>query len=190
MSFRTEGNPVGEPSGAELAAAVARRLRRAGLIANATGAIDAFLFLLFLVPISGPTTGRASTVIALNAAVGALFLAWTLWFAARWGQREYVARTAWLHTERRATEEERDELLRYPVTAAGISVAMWVLAALTFTSLNAFLLPARAVAVSCVTLLLAGMTTAAITYLLAERNLRPVTARALAFGLPERSGLP
>ena len=70
---------AGAPSGIELAAAVRRRLRWAGLLANGWGGVDVFLFLVFLVPISGAKPGDFDDVILINTVAGAAFLAVPLW---------------------------------------------------------------------------------------------------------------
>ncbi len=51
-------------------------------------------------------------------------------------------------------------------------------------------LPAGIIAISFVTLVLGGLTTAAVSYLMSERIMRPVTARALAEGPPSRPAAP
>ena len=180
---------AGAPSGAQLAAAVKRRLRWVAVLANTLGAIDVFLFLAFLVPVSGGRPEDVSQAIVLNAIAGSLYLALTLWLGTRWASREFDRVERWLCDERPATEADRKAALGIPLTVARVSAVLWLGAALAFTALN-FALPAGIVAISFVTLVLGGLTTAAVSYLMSERIMRPVTARALAEGPPSRPAAP
>jgi adenylate cyclase len=169
--------------GVELADAAARRLPRAAIVANTTGALDVFLFVTFLVPFSAR---RSAAVVAVNAVAGTVYLLLTLWLGARASDRRYRRHTAWLREDRPASEAERDAILRQPLDGAGRSIAFWVGGAVLFAAVNAFLLAPGTVAVTVVTFVLAGLTTAALFYLLAERIMRPIVARALAAGPPAR----
>ena len=180
---------AGVPSGAQLAAAVKRRLRWVAVLANTLGAIDVFLFLAFLVPVSGGRPDDVSQAIVLNAIAGTLYLALTLWLGIRWANREFDRVERWLCDERPATEADRKAALGIPLTVARVSAVLWMGAALAFTALNVAL-PAGIIAISFVTLVLGGLTTAAVSYLMSERIMRPVTARALAEGPPSRPAAP
>jgi adenylate cyclase len=79
--------------------------------------------------------------------------------------------------------------LRQPLQLATIDAALWAIAAALFTALNAVYSAALGVE-SGGTILLAGLATCALVYLLAERTLRPVTALALAAGAPARPVVP
>jgi adenylate cyclase len=177
----------GSPSGAQLAETVRRRLRRAAVIANTLGAIDVFLFLAFLVPVSGGRTGNVNIVV--NGIAGALYLAFTLWLGTRTAERRLAPVERWLREERPATEAEREITLQVPFFNARISALAWAAAALAFTALN-LTQPVAIPAVTCITIILGGLTTAAVSYLMAERIMRPVTARALAGGPPSRPAAP
>jgi adenylate cyclase len=177
---------AGSPSGAELAAAVRQRLTWAGILANACGAVDVFLFLVFLLPLAGSDPDGAGDIILVNAVAGAVYLVVTLAIGSRWSRALFLRATEWLRDERPASEIERDLVLRHPVDAARVSATMWAISAVVFAGLNAFFVPADVIAVAAVTLVLAGMTTAAVAYLLTERIMRPITERALAAGPPPR----
>ena len=179
----------GAPSGAQLAETVRRRLRSAGILANSLGAIDVFLFLAFLVPISGGRTDNVNRLIVLNGIAGAAYLAFTLWLGTKRSNRQFAPVARWLREERPATEAEREATLRVPLMTAQISATSWLGAAVVFTVLNVTL-PASIVVITFVTLVLGGLTTAAVNYLMAERIMRPVTARALAGGPPSRPAAP
>jgi adenylate cyclase len=180
---------AGAPSGAQLAVAVKRRLRWVAVLANTLGAIDVFLFLAFLVPVSGGRPDDVSRVIVVNAIAGTAYLALTLWLGIRWANREFDPVVRWLRDERPATEADRKATLRVPLMTSRVSAVLWAGAALAFTALN-FALPAGIIAITFVTLILGGLTTAAVSYLMSERIMRPVTARALADGPPSRPVAP
>jgi adenylate cyclase len=177
---------AGVATGPETIAAVRRRLRRAGILANGWGGVDAFLFVTLLLPASGGRPADATRVLLINAVAGAAYLAATLWLGTFWSSRLLDRATAWLDRGETATEADRDAILRYPRDAARVSMVLWGSAAVTFGVLNAFLVPAGRAAILFVTVLLAGMTTAAVAYLLVERIMRPLTALALAAGPPAR----
>jgi adenylate cyclase len=180
---------AGAPSGAQLAVAMRRRLRWAAVVANGLGAINVFLFLAFLVPVSGGRPADAGRTIAINAVAGAVYLALTLWLGIRWGTRDLAPVDRWLRAERPATEADRAATLRVPLITARVSAVLWMGAAVAFTALNVTL-PAGFIALTIVTLVLGGLTTGAVGYLMSERIMRPVTARALAGGPPSRPAAP
>jgi adenylate cyclase len=179
----------GAPSGAELASTANRQLWWAAVIANTMGAIDVFLFLAFLVPVSGGRPDDVSATILINGVAGALYLTFTLWLGTLWARHRWEPIERWLAEERPATEAEREATLRQPFLNARVSATFWVGAAVAFTALNVTL-PAGIVAITFVTLVLGGLTTAAVHYLLAERRMRPITARALAGGPPAEPTAP
>ena len=159
------------------------RLKRASIIANAWGAIDTFLFLGFLLP---ATANKGEDWIVLNLVVGTIYLVSTFvfgsWLASRWA----APLDGWLESDRPPTPAERDLALKIPKMEGKMSASFWVGAAVLFTAINLGGPTSSDVAVP-LAILLGGITTSGITYLLAERIMRPVTARALSAGLPERS---
>ena len=162
-----------------------RRLAWAGVGSNMLGACDVFFFGALLAPIT-PSDGidRGEVVLA-NAALFVPYMATTLVIGDRWGLARFRRLEGWLMSDRDPTPDERDEALRLPLYQAKITAFFWLLAALVFTVFNAIVQPEVAAAVPAL-LILGGITTATVNYLLAEKILRPMTARALAAGLPER----
>jgi adenylate cyclase len=88
-------------------------------------------------------------------------------------------------SERPPTEAEREVVLRNPADQARISATFWFLAALVFGLLNVTGSAGLPFVVAG-SLILGGLTTAALTYLMVERVLRPVTALALQGAVPAR----
>ena len=159
------------------------RLQRASIIANASGAIDTFLFVGFLLP---ATASTGDDWILLNLVVGTAYLVSTFALGSFLGRRWARPLTDWLETDRPPTAAERDLALKLPKMEGKMSALFWLGALILFTLINLDGPTSGDVALP-LAILLGGITTSGVTYLLAERIMRPVTARALAAGLPERS---
>ena len=174
---------------ASLATSTARRLDRLGYVANASGGLLVFLFALFI----APTTFEWDEAewLAIAAPVGFLvYMPTTLLIGRRWASRPFDENVMpWLESGGRADERARVAVLRHPLVFAKVAASFWTLAAVLFGLLT---LPVGVdVAITaCVIVALGGVTASALQYLLAERTLRPVTARALAGGRPPKMHLP
>ena len=83
----------------------------------------------------------------------------------------------------------RERALRVPFDQALISGAMWIIGTLVFVGVNVGHSPKLALVVG-VTSALGGTTTGLISYLQAERIMRPITVRALASGVPANRHVP
>jgi adenylate cyclase len=166
-----------------------RRLRAAGFLANGLGAVVVFVFLVFLYPTQEFSEPDGLGVLAANTGVGAAYLLGSLWAGNRWSIRIRAPVDAWLLADRPADDTERRRVLRLPLRLAGVAGSLWLLAALIFCGLNAFLYPEFLGEIA-TGLALGGISTTALGYLVAERILRPVFALALAGGVPERPALP
>ena len=83
----------------------------------------------------------------------------------------------------------RSRALRLPLHQALISGAMWLIGTLVFVTVNVGHSPRLALVVG-VTSILGGTTTCLISYLQAERIMRPITVRALSQGVPDTGRVP
>jgi adenylate cyclase len=92
--------------------------------------------------------------------------------------RRYAPVECWLGAERPASDAERGAVLAQPIESVINTGVSWGIGAILFAALNLDRSIANAIAIG-VTVVLGGATTCALIYLLAERELRPVTARAL-----------
>jgi adenylate cyclase len=164
---------------------IERRLALAGGIANLSGAFDLFLFAALLAPVAPNEIDRGEVIFA-NALLFVPYMTLTLVLGDRWGLRQFRRLRPWLDGDRPPTVDERDAALRLPLVQAQLSAFFWALAAVLFTILNVLVAPETAAPVPLV-ILLGGITTATVNYFLAERIVRPITARALSGGLPERA---
>jgi adenylate cyclase len=174
--------PAGQ-GGMELWRTNIRRLTWAAVASNGLGGLVLFLLLGFLLPFAPEGPDRQ---VALNAAVGAGYLALTLVLGSLWGRRMSAPVARWLREDRPPNPEERRLALDQPFRFAGISWVFWSIGAVLMTLLNA---PTSGWAALVVggAILLGGETCSAVSYLLAERITRPVTVLALAGGAPPAS---
>jgi adenylate cyclase len=176
-------------SGAELARGTWKRMVAAGIPANAGGALVLFLFLGLVGPWSGDSDELRQAALRNGVAL-VLFMAVGFPLGIGWRRRyRWAPVERWLRAERPATDADRDAVLRSPMDAVKFAAFMWGIAAILFTLLNLGQFGASAVVIG-VTLILGGATTCALIYLLNERVFRPITARALDSGLPQRAVTP
>src|SRR5215218_2624648 len=160
-----------------------RRLAWAAAASNSLGGIVLFLLLGFLIPFAPEGADRQ---LVLNAVVAAVYLAVTLVLGTLWGLRMNAPIERWLAEERAPTAKERRLVLSVPLRFARTSWVFWGIAAVLFTVLNAPNTGWPTLVVGGA-ILLGGDMTSAVGYLLAERIVRPVTARALEGGAPPAS---
>jgi adenylate cyclase len=157
-----------------------RRLTWAAVASNTLGGLVLFLLLAFLIPFAPVGPDRQ---VLLNAAVGAAYLAGTLVLGTLGGRRINAPVERWLAEDRSPTPAERRTALAIPFRFAMTAALFWTIGAVLFTLLNA---PTSGWAALVVggALLLAGETTSAVGYLLAERIVRAVTVQALEGASP------
>jgi adenylate cyclase len=165
-------------------ASIYRRLQIAGALSNLAGAVDLFIFTALLLPVTSEGYDRG-TATFWNAVVFAIYMPATMIIGHHVIRRHAGRLKDWMDAGRDPTPEERDEALSQPLVHAKLSATLWLGAAILFTLLN--LVVARPIAaVVPFTIVLGGITTATVNYLVVERIMRPVNARALAAGLPDR----
>jgi adenylate cyclase len=179
---------VAQPGGSEsFAEQIRLRYGLTILLANLSGALAVFLLLVFVLP--GPKVNHQGTLKLVSAVafvLGAAILFPATW---TWSARTFKTRLRWMAEERPPTNDERDAMLRLPLTQQRIVAAVWVIAAVLYTALSApFSIELAGNILE--TLLLGGLVTCALGFLLGERQLRPVAALALADGPPPRPQLP
>jgi adenylate cyclase len=171
--------------------AIARRtmllMIPAVLAANFVGAVSVFALIVWVLPI--PDLDERDTILIVNLAAEAAYVALACVAGTVYGLGRWRATRAWLKEDRDPTAEERLATLRVPLRQMHVAGALWLTAAVAFFALNAIWSWLLAVIVG-VTVLLGGVTTVAMAYLLAERIMRAASARALQHGIPERPVLP
>ena len=147
------------------------------LEANVVGATLAFVYLSFVAP-PQPSPPHEEQFLYLALAPVYFVVAAVVAFVV--GERRFRAIGRWLDGDRPPTEEERTLILSLPWGIASRVAAGWLIAAGLFGVITATHHPAVFVAGTALGIVLAGLTTAAVTFLLTERAMRPVFARALA----------
>ena len=157
-------------------------LRRRVLAANGVGATIAFVYLTAVAPPRPAPRGSELDQLA----VVPVYLVFAAIAGARIARPRIRTVAEWLGARRPPTADERAVVLGLAPQAAIVSALSWLLASVVFGIVTATHHPAVYVAGVVLGILLAGLTTAAATYLLAERSLRPVFA--LAFATGERAG--
>jgi adenylate cyclase len=167
-----------------LARLTRRRIQRSAILANGIGGFVVFVFGM----LAPGTPGSDDLLQATLTNLGALVVFFVVAFAVGRRLSLRLARPLerWLLEERAATPEEQDLVLRHPAQLTLVSAKIWACAALVFTAVN---LPLGLWfgGTAFVVTLLGGAACCAISYLLVERVLQPVVARALAGSAPPRS---
>ena len=155
--------------------------------ANFFGGLVVFVLLVFLLP--GPSVRHVNTLKLLAFALFVVGSALAFPFAWSRSARRWRATLTWLHEHRDPTERERDATLRFALDNQRLGAAIWFVSAVMFGALTVpFSLELAGNIV--VTVLLGGIVTGALGYLLGDRELRPVIALALRTGPPSRPQLP
>ncbi len=154
---------------------------------NFVGAVLVYVFLAYVAPTPVVADAQRVSEVNLIGFVAVLLVSMPLGtfvaFAVGRPTRE------WLSADRLPDERERRLTLQEPLRQAGAEAVIWVIVALVFAAVNApysLALGAQAGA----TIMFGGVATCALSYLLYERTMRPITARALAGGAPDHAVVP
>jgi adenylate cyclase len=165
-----------------------RQLRIGSITANVAGGLVVFVLLAFVLP-APQGLHHATRLIVLNAVAFIVGGAIAVPLVAIVLGRLWAERFAWAASGRQPTSRERELALRFPLSEHLVIAATWGIGALIYAGLNAVFSAELAFNVA-ITIVLGGLVTCALGYLLAERTLRPITALVLATGVPSRPQLP
>jgi adenylate cyclase len=147
------------------------------LEANLVGATLAFVYLSFVAPPQPPPQHGEQF---LYVAIAPVYFVAAALIGYRVGRLRFRPLMRWLDEARTPTRDERRLILGFPWRTAVHAAAGWLLAAVLFGVITATHHPAVFVAGTVMGIVLAGLTSAAVTFLLCERTMRPVFALALA----------
>jgi adenylate cyclase len=177
------GHPVrmaatGEPASADLVRDVGARLSRAGWTANAVGGLVVFFTIGFLIPVFTNPDERWSLGLLNGPIVLAYFLV-SGYVSRRYLHRHFERTLQWITDGRTPDEAEHRMALRLAVRGVKVAALAWAVGALLFLIVNGVAQSWEFGVVVGATVWLGAETTCALSYLVAERVLRPVTARAL-----------
>ncbi|OCB53205.1 adenylate/guanylate cyclase with integral membrane sensor [Mycobacterium vulneris] len=173
-----------DDGGAELRDQTFKRWVWGAAVVSAGGGGIVGAFLAFAAPIvlSPADTQR---LLMRGGTVLIVFLAVAVPVMLRVRRRRFAASTAWLSAGRPPTAEEQRRTLGASGEAVRLSAAVWGVGALTFGSLALTQQVSTAVYIFSV-VALGGISTSSVWYLIVERVMRPVSARALDGGTPDR----
>src|SRR4051794_25215499 len=155
--------------------------------ANVIGVAVVFALVRWVLPlpaIDDPGAARRTNVIALGAYLIFAVPAGVLWVLA-------LLRpvTGWLRADRPPTAAEQRTALLAPARELVVHVVLWTVGGIAFTLLN-WRYDGHLALVVAITVALGGAATCAVAYLLAQRVMRPIAARALAESVPDDPALP
>jgi adenylate cyclase len=156
-------------------------------VANLWGAMDVFLFLWFVAPL--PSVDNLAQVRMVNtvAFAGTMIVTFILCGSLSNKCAEPIAR--WLDSGKPADEEMVRRVLRFPFNQTMLSVYAWAGSAVFFALLDGYYSVALGLQVG-IAILLGGITTCGLLYLLAEKAFHPITVRALQSNVPREPAMP
>ncbi len=161
-------------------------LARVSVLANLVGALIVYLYLQFLAP-GAFDPHRSSRGAVAVAVVFVAYMVLVLPVGLVWMRPAYRAGRA-LDQGKPLTEEHRRTILGVPRRVAATTASGWAGAAVVFGAVNGAVgNPGQQVVHVVVGILLGGLVTTAITYLLVERRYRPALVTALE-GVPRDAG--
>jgi adenylate cyclase len=174
--------------GVTLAVRVGGMVAVACVVSNLVGATIVFVIAGPVRP-NPPDVEHPGAQLLLNLSVLGGYLLVAVGIGAVWSVRLVLPVLRWLLPETDPDESQQRYALRYPLTQAKVFATFWALAIPLFFLLNVFVSLRLALSVA-TTVVLGGLSTIAVGYLIVERLWRPVSAAALRAGAPERPALP
>ena len=162
------------------------------LVANLAGATLSFVYLAIVSPVPETVTAAKRAAIQREGMIAfSIFMAVTGVVVGTYLTRRLNRVGAWATEERPPTPAEVHETLDLPRSLLVLPEAVWLLAAVTFGIQQATFDVGWVLVIRVVTgILLGGVITSTLTYLLLERTLRPVAARVLSYGVLDRPRAP
>ena len=154
------------------------------VVVSVCGAAFVFAFLAFAAPImlTPAETQRLLVRCAITLVVFVVLGVPALLVIRR---RRFAVSTQWLRERREPTPAERKMILGAPGEAVRMSAIVWLTCAILFALLGATETVAASLYIFC-TVVLGGVSTCAVLYLIVEWIMRPISARALEGGPPDR----
>jgi adenylate cyclase len=157
------------------------------VVANIIGAVSVFVLAAFVIP--GPSLAHPARLVLLNLLIAAAYTGAAVAIGVLWGVRGVLKRAQWAFEQRPPTANEQRATLGLSLRLMGVQAAFWAPAVIIFGIFNG-VYDSRLWPIVAPTVLIGGTVTSANAYLLSEFALRPLAARALASGPPERLPVP
>ena len=163
-----------------------RRVAPHVVIANGFGFVFVYLYLMLISP---QTASEESYILEFGASI--LYLVLGAFVGALLGRRTFRPVTRWIEQGRPPSHEELKLTLQQPQHHAGWIFMLWVGGALAFAGIH--MIPSNplhydvnyGIVIGGV-VILGGLATAMLSYLLIENSMRPLFALALSHALPSR----
>jgi len=152
------------------------------VLANLAGGAIVFLFLGLVLP-------RAERMFVPNIVALATYMVVSMVVGCLWSARAFEPIRDWLRSERPITTKERTYVVRHPLRQSLINFAIWMGSEVLFIPLNARFGWVNDLDVAH-TILMGAITTCGLTYLFAERILRPINELAFEAELPTQRYVP
>jgi adenylate cyclase len=178
-----------QSAGAALVRVTGTRISRIAWLSGVAGAVVTFIAVGFFIPIVG-LAHQQTKLFLVNAPLLVVYVVAFGLIQQRLGDRYAARATNWLAEGREPTPEEHRLTLKTAAWAIKGDAIGWLLAGVLFSVVNGLVQSWTLAAVVAATIWLGGETTCALGYLLHERAMRPVVARALAFRPPASSVAP
>lgn len=156
------------------------------LVINLGGTVVVFCLAALVVPL--PHTHHAYDLKISNLILAASYMAVAMVVGTVRGLQISASTIGWIRDDREPSERERRNLLKLPRHLFLLVMGLWTVAALVFGGYNASEKPSLGGLVFII-VLMSGLSTSAVTYLVAERLQRPFSRMALAQGVPDRVGM-
>ena len=156
-------------------------------MSNVGGALVVYLLAFVVIPDPVGFGGNRTRLLDEALFLGYTSAAVVLGVAA--GRRSFAPVRDLVRTQRPLDAGEQRMVLRAPLRMMRVHVVLWGLATIGWPAANVFFAPLLAVKLG-LTVLLAGLTTCTIVYLLTERICRTAVASVLSTAVPSGSGTP
>ena len=174
---------------ARLADDIRRRLFWQGWIANGIGILLIFNLVGFLIPIFVDPSDRTALGLQ-NAPIVLAYAVISGFITTRLTRRKVESSLAWITEGREPSQDEHRETLRLAAYQVKVVGAAWAIGGALFAIFNGVAYSWGFAAVVGAVVWLGGETTLSLIYLIAERVVRPATARALAAKVPSGTVAP
>jgi adenylate cyclase len=158
------------------------------VVTNVIGAMAVLVIGLVVLP-TPQDVHHVGHVRLLDGLVTAVYVAIAVPVGLLIGLRRMWALRAWLIEERPATLDEIRLILYAPLRLFGLQFGLWTAAAAVFAIVNLSYSTRLAIGTA-TAVVLTGLVTGSLAYLMTERVLRSPAARALGRGAPERMAVP
>jgi adenylate cyclase len=157
------------------------------LLVVAASVVGAGVVTLLLLGVNGGADAESPTGRLVTVVVGAGYLVLAVPVGVGWGLGKQRRTNAWLWAGRDPDPEEALIALRLPADIARLVAAIWAVGAVGIGVVAAAVYPQALVGLRIgLSVVLGGVVTAGVTYLLVARAARHITARALAAHPPDR----